>query len=394
MSDVFESHCIGAERKSWIPGLPQTLRNKALLCASQHGVPLEISALVILGAVAASLGKGLAVRSGGNRQTRGNLYLLLGVPSGVGKSEVFRDLFNPHLNFEKGLSNWWEEEAAPRARAGDELLKGVISGLRSAGRRTGRPNLDLFRRLQATKRQRTICSSFLEPPGIVAHDITAEALMALMQRSGEAIAVVSPDARNILMRLAARNSKMESMFLKGFSGDLASTHRISRRTVRLGSPCLTTVLLTQRDAYQRFVHKLGVTGTGLLPRFLRSEFQGAENGSSHSLCLHRAKEIEREYAQLIQNLLETFRFADEGRLITPSNEAMEFLNACEKKYRQEAAQDESIQGEILRRRAEQAWRVALVLHAGRLGHLSAAKQLGLPDAQTAIRLLEWLQAKG
>src|SRR5690606_27245230 len=133
---------------------------------------------------------------------------------------------------------------------------------------------------------------------LLADDVTPEALMDLMQRSREAIAVVSPDARNILNGLAAGDSRVESIFLKGFSGDLALTHRISRRSARLSSPCLTTVLLTQRDAYQRFVTKLGKSGSGLLPRFLHAELFLRDNGSCKTVDLRRAKVIERNYAVL------------------------------------------------------------------------------------------------
>ena len=44
----------------------------------------------MLGILSAAIGKGLQVKSGANRVTRGNLYILASAESGSGKSETFR----------------------------------------------------------------------------------------------------------------------------------------------------------------------------------------------------------------------------------------------------------------------------------------------------------------
>ena len=45
--------------------------------------------------LSAAIGKGLQVRSGANRVTRGNLYVLLSAESGSGKSDTFRHAAKP-----------------------------------------------------------------------------------------------------------------------------------------------------------------------------------------------------------------------------------------------------------------------------------------------------------
>ena len=52
-----------------------------------------------LGILSAAIGKGLQVKSGANRVTRGNLYNLASVESGSGKSETFRHAAKPFLRF-------------------------------------------------------------------------------------------------------------------------------------------------------------------------------------------------------------------------------------------------------------------------------------------------------
>lgn len=76
--------------------------------------------MVALAAIATSAGSGIEIISGTRRTTRANLFILLGVSSGVGKSEVFRDMLEPVLSFEAALHRWWEEMPAVKARAGED----------------------------------------------------------------------------------------------------------------------------------------------------------------------------------------------------------------------------------------------------------------------------------
>lgn len=369
------------------PDLPEVLHQRALLCASERKVPLEIPVLVSLVAIATSIGKGLVGQSGRQRETRGNLFILLGTSSGIGKSEVFRDMMGPVLNFERELHEWWETEPATKARAGEELLKAQVSGLRAIIRKYPQGNFGIFERLQVSERKRIICSRYIDAPCLVADDATSEALGVLMAGSGETIATVSADARYQLKRLSVTDSKEESFFLKGYSGDLALSSRITRKAARLRSPCLTTLYLTQRDSYRAFIKKVALTRSGLLPRFLHGDFAIME-GEVPGIDLRRAPTIRSSYQQRIQELIETFRFESESTFVKPSEEAFQFLESIEKESRESAARDESIHGEILRRRAEQSWRVALCLHAAEHGAQSSLHPLSLVHAQCAARIVK------
>lgn len=240
------------EESLWVDGLPAVIRERARASAKERGVSVEISGLVAVAAVAACLGKGVAVRSGIHRETRGNLFMLLGIPSGIGKSEIFRDLLGPVFRFDEELNEWWTHEAAPRAQAGAELFKAAITGIRLGVRKAGQPPLSVFRQLQTLQLKGNLCAHFFHSPCLVADDATPEALGEIMNRSACCAAVVSPDARYILKRLEATGSKEESFFLKGFSGDISITSRISRRGIQLRSPCLTTIPVDTARRLQAF----------------------------------------------------------------------------------------------------------------------------------------------
>lgn len=375
------------ETIDWISRLPPVLQQRAMLCAKQRAVSVELAAMVGLAAIATAIGKGLQVKSGRERYTRGNLFILLGTPSGVGKSEVFRDMLKPILDFETSLHAWWEQEPAVRARAGEELLKAQISGLRSVIRKYPGGNLQIFRSFQVAQRKRVICAKYLESPSLLADDSTSEALVELMGRSHEAIATVSADARFSLKRLGSTNSREESFFLKGYSGDLTLSSRITRRASRLRSPCLTVLYLTQRDSYRSFIDNAQVTRSGLLPRFLHREIMSNPASGAGEVDLRRSNTIRRDYEDVLHNLIEAYRFEEDTAIVNPCKGAADFLGKLEGECRLESETDESIHGEVIRRRAEQSWRVALCLHAVRHGILSGVKHLSLQDAETAHRVV-------
>lgn len=183
------------EESLLMQGLPSVLVERSKLCAVERNVPIIIPLMASLAAIATAIGKGLVVQSGRQRETRGNLFILMGTASGIGKSEVFRDMFEPILGFEEALHGWWSKEPSVRARAGEELLKAQISGLRGVVRKFPRGSFEIFRRLKEAESKRIVCARYSNAPCLLADDATSEALGELMARSGESIATVSADAR-------------------------------------------------------------------------------------------------------------------------------------------------------------------------------------------------------
>jgi hypothetical protein len=344
--------------------------------------------MVGLAAIATSVGPGIDIQSGNRRTTRANLFVLLGVSSGIGKSEVFKDMLGPILGFEESLHRWWDETPCVKARAGEELLKAKISGMRSEIRRLySGGTMRLFNMLQQAERARMACKGYQTPTCLVADDSTSEALAQLMHRSNESIATVSADARYFLKRLGTPDTKEESFFLKGFSGDLALTNRVSRNAVRLRRPCLTTLLLTQRDAYTKFVERTLTNRSGLLPRFLHAQINHADS-EFPTVDGRTVPRIRKDYSETHRSILEAYRFERTSTVVEASKEARLNLQEIEQHCRTTAITDESIRGEVLRRRAEQTWRVALCLHLARHGNTSALRPLELKDAKTAAQIVE------
>jgi hypothetical protein len=103
--------------------------------------------------------------------------------------------------------------------------------------------------------------------------------------------------------------------------------------------------------------------------------------------------VEKAYAGLIFCLLETYRLADERFTIVPTSEALRALNdhhdAIVKRRRGELR---DVTGYAARWN-EQAWRIAVCLHAGTNGSQGHEQPVSFETAQRAIALTDWFAAE-
>ena len=88
----------------------------------------------------------------------------------------------------------------------------------------------------------------------------------------------------------------------------------------------------------------------------------------------------------IIQLIESFRFEEEGVLVTASKDAEKYVTEIENASKLKASEDESLLSEVLRRRAEQVWRISLCIHLARYGNMSGTRQLSIEDAQVAEQI--------
>ena len=92
----------------------------------------------VIGILSAAPGKGLQVRSGANRVTRANVYIVASADSGSGKSETFRHTAKPFLDFEAERVATWKSEIKPELLAEYKILDAEIAKLtKSVGNANG-----------------------------------------------------------------------------------------------------------------------------------------------------------------------------------------------------------------------------------------------------------------
>jgi len=167
---------------------------------------------------------------------------------------------------------------------------------------------------------------------------------------------------------------------------------MSRDPISLESPCLTALWLTQPDKLQSILDERSLNEGGLIPRILacHTNCEPREIGKNPpSISIS----VEKAYAGLIFCLLETYRLADERFTIVPTSEALRALNdhhdAIVKRRLGELRDVTSYAA----RWNEQAWRIAVCLHAGTHGGQAHEKPLSLETVQRAIALADWFAAE-
>jgi len=358
------------------------------VCATER-VPETLVGCCALGILSASIGASLVVQSASNRVTRGNIYLLVSAESGSGKSETFRHMAKPFQQFEMDRIKRWKELERPDAIAMRELLEADIKERKRQYAKHHDDNIG--EEVKEFEREMEELQKRLDAPTLSCEDVTTEKLADLLSKNDEQLASLSPDALSIANILLGRYNKLdrtdEALYLKAYSGDPYMVHRMSRDPISLESPCLTALWLTQPDKLQSMLDERSLNEGGLIPRILacHTDCEPREIGKNPpSISIS----VEKAYAGLIFCLLETYRLADEPFTIKPTSEALGALNdhhdAIVKRRRGEL-RDVSYAA----RWNEQAWRIAVCLHAGTYGSQAHEHQVSLETAQRAIALADW-----
>jgi hypothetical protein len=378
-AEPFPLHCL--------PPLVEAMAKE--VCATER-VPESLVGCCALGILSASIGAGLAVQSAPNRVTRGNIYLLASAESGSGKSETFRHMAKPFQQFEMDRIERWKEQDRPDAIAMRKLLEVDIKKCKKQYAK--KHDNDINKEVKKIELEIEELERRLDPPTLSCEDVTSEKLADLLSKNDEQLASLSSDALSIVNILLGRYNRLdrtdEGLYLKAYSGDPCVIHRMSRDPISLESPCLTALWLTQPDKLQSLLDERSLNEGGLIPRILACQTnceprEIGKNPPSISISAEKA------YAGVIFCLLETYRLADERFTIEPTPEALEALNdhhdAIVKRRRGELRDVTSYAA----RWNEQAWRIAVCLHAGTYGSQAHEHPVALETAQRAIALADW-----
>lgn len=314
--------------------------------------------------------------------------------SGSGKSETFRHAALPFFAWERDLVERWQKDTLPGLQADKEMLESEIKKLKLEVEK-GKSSMareEIREKMQKKKKALQEVDAGLNPPRLCCEDVTSEKLAVMLAHNGEQLASLSPDAGSIVNNLLGRYSKLdrtdESIYLKAFSGDNCRVDRQGREPVLLQRPCLAALWLVQPDKVETLLAKTELTDGGLIPRLLvchsraqpRPIVDGAEGIPAATADA---------WAMLVAKLLKTFRMAGEPFTIEPTSEARHRLNDHHNqivKRRLNGLRDVTT---YAARWNEQAWRIAVCLHAGLHGEDAGGSMLARETAVSAIALADW-----
>jgi len=374
--------------------LPPDVEAMAQAIAEVERTPESLAGVCVLGILSASIGAGLAVRSGTDRVTRANIFPVASAESGSGKSETFRHAARPFNEFEAESIERWKASILPGLQAEKDILESEIAKLKKeAGNADGADERDGIKaRLEEKKAKLATVEESIHAPVLSVEDVTTERLAVLLSQRGECLASLSPDAGAIVNNLLGRYSKLErtdeGIYLKAYSGDYCRIDRQSREPVVLRAPCLSVLWLVQPDKVETLLSEQSLTDGGLIPRLLICH-TNAEPRPIIEGAAGIPADVREDYRRTIRDLLETYRLASEPRTIDPSPDALAAMNAHFNGIVERRRRELRDVTTFAARWNEQAWRIAVCLHAGLHGKHAHEGRLELKTAEAAIELANW-----
>ena len=380
-----------------VNALPPTMALLVSAVARCERVPLALPGVCALGVISAALGAGLEVTSGPNRATRGNLFLLASAESGSGKSETFRIVAAPLVEYQQRQLEVWKDKTSPQLQSEIRVLDREVGTLEKKAAKSSDPmerdrlvgelEYKLARKDDLTRKAALPCT--------IAQDVTTERLAVLLRDNREVTFSASADARKLVDNLLGRynpgKTTDESLYLSAFSGDFVRVDRQGRDAVVLNRPCLALCWFVQPDLLGTMLGEESLSASGFLPRLLLCHTHATPRrieGEAQALSDH----TRGQWAKLVTDLLATFHDAEKPQRIAAAPEAAALLTEFHNRVVDRRAVDLADVGAFAARYAEQAWRVAVVLHAALHGAEAGSHSLTLETAQNAISLVEWFSA--
>jgi hypothetical protein len=385
-----------------VDALPPVARDLVLQAAAAGRVSVALPAAAVLGVAAAAIGRGLLVEND-RGETACNLFVALVAGSGTGKKLVFDRCMTPFANLHHELVGSWQREVRTRLqlklKAKRRALKDAEDALQDA---TGTPKEGAAeqRAVDALNEVERIECALHRRPTLHVTDPNRLALArALQGQEGEACAVMSSEAVGCLAGLLGagmgNGQGSEGFICACYSGDDYSDDRLTRDAITLRNPCLTLVPFVQPDVMRDLLANQKLVDRGLLARFL---MVGDHTNQDVPDLVEDAGDVDGPWRELVRALTLEYRMNRQGRQEPVTIRTSAEVRAIFSAYRDMVERDIVPGGRFtdiepfVRRWAEQAARIALVLHALRHGVQAHGHPLSQATARNAVRIGKWLAA--
>jgi hypothetical protein len=370
--------------------LPSKVASMVHAVAQALQVPEALPSCCALAMVSASLGKGVVIRSGEDRVTRGNLFFAVGARSGVGKTATYNRVTTPIKDFEDRLERDWRQKekllAAKRA-----VLNGKIRRLTSEASKADDPLAE-----SASTEQLALLMNELqempERPRLFSEDITSQKLENLLSANNEVLLSASSEAGSILNNLFGRftgNKRTdENIYVKAYSGDCCRVDRIGRDLVTLESPCLTVLWLMQPEKLAALFGERAFSEGGLLPRIMPC-LVNIELRDSRTEIEGVPRNVEEHWRQLIFQLLETYhQRREEPYILIPTDDAIALVRQHHSGIISRRRGDLADIDIYAARWSEWVWRLSLVNHMATYAADAPNHRVEVESIQAAIKLVD------
>ena len=285
---------------AWI--FPAWIREQIDQAATEMQVGPDLPAMLALGALATIAGGRVEVVVENAYREPTNLYLVVALPPGAGKSPVFR------MMIEKPLGAWERDldEGTKRDRA-----------IRSSIRKSKEKSLD--KAIQSgneeeIRKAHVELDEYEEPvrPKLFVDDVTVEKLAIVLGEQRGRLALVSSEG-GLFDQMTGRYSEKSTLdpYLQAWNGDTIRVDRVGRDELVVYDPALTIALTVQPSVIEKLAEKPELRGRGLTSRFMFAYPSDRVGTRSFSKPSSYSLDVEATYHDRLLDLARILRGSDE-----------------------------------------------------------------------------------
>lgn len=243
-----------------IQALPTEARQHVQTVAEDLQTSIDLPAVLYLAALSTIAAPKRQVHIHGRWKENLNLYLVVALPPGAGKSPAVRQLLDPIHDQEQQL----RECAAP-----------LVAKTQQARRMLEKRMANAEKKGDTAEAQRALMDLIETPerelPRLVANNATPEALEQLLAQNDGAISLINTEGGPFDQMTGQYSDRSNlDVYLQAWSGDHIAVDRIGREHLTIQNPRLTVALTVQPTVIERLRDRPELAGRGLTARFMYS----------------------------------------------------------------------------------------------------------------------------
>jgi len=345
--------------------LPQRVQSIACQLQWAYKAPADLVGCFLMGCVSACMGKGIRMQTNHPDPTYGLLYQMICTMPGVNKSTLLKWLLNPMVEYQKNTRNKQRIDVEVRLAADSKGEK--IPTKKEIDSEIGKATTTLM----------------------VEHS-SQEGLATSLSYNDEYLAVISSDCSGVVDALkGSKNSGnfQGEILLKGFSGDPYDTNFKVAMDEHLQEVRLSVTWAGTDQTLRDFVTDKRVRSRGLLSRFLFA-FIDEPVPRRDMECRRVDRDTIESWHDMINKLLDAYWRQTQCKEVYTTPEARRLVIEFDNE-RIDLADQLMHLGGLPERWAENALRIALVLHCMEYLDCSESHELGEATMENAILITRW-----
>ena len=279
-----------------VEALPCWMRAQAEQVAKELQVAVDLPATLALVALSIIFAGRWNVLVKNTWKESLNLYLVVALPPGAGKSPAFNQMLGPIRKFDL------ERAAEAQLRVGHvtQTRRIIEKAMKKAEERgdtfEARQQLDMLDQ-----------NPEVVIPRMIADDATPEALVDIMAKQGGRLALISPEGGPFELMTGRYSDKANlDVYLKAFSADAIVVDRVGRGATAVPAPHLTIGLTVQPEVVRALSDHPELAGKGLTARFMYSVPVDMVGKRDMSLDYDSDESIIDEYTRRLNRMLDGY----------------------------------------------------------------------------------------